>query len=315
MNPETKTVLVIGATGAQGGAVARTLHDAGHRVRALTRNPQSSHARSLSRRGMQVFSGDFDDPETIANAAHGTEAAFIMGTPFEADTEAEVRQTTNTIDAVSDAGVRHIVYSSVASAHANTGVPHFESKAAIEHHLDRLEVPQTVVAPTAFLSDLTGSPFWEGLQPGSWDGIRDGVYAFALPAETRLQMVSLIDLSQFVQLVIENPNRFDRCRVEIASVEVSGAEIVAHLSRCLDKKVRYQQVPLDVLERIAGEDSLKMTQFFLRRGYTVDIPSLHALYPEIRWHSVQNWIDSHEWAQVLGRFPTPEANPVAQKHK
>ena len=298
MKPETKTALVIGATGTQGGAVTHALHNAGHHVRALTRNPQSDPARVLGSRGIQVLAGDFDHPETIAEAARGTDTAFIMGTPFENGTESEIQQTTNTIDAVHAAGVEHIIYSSVASAQEDTGVPHFESKAIIEDHLDGLEVAHTVVAPTAFLSDLTGPPFWEGLQPGAWDGLRDGVYAFALPAETRLQMVSLADLGRFVQLVAENPQRFDRSRVEIASIEVSGADIADRLAQSLNRRIRYQHVSLEVLEKVAGDDAVAMTQFFLRGGYTVDIPSLHARYPEVQWQSTQDWIDSHEWPEV-----------------
>jgi len=282
MRPEAKTVLVTGATGAQGGAVAHALHNAGHHVRVVTRNPQSGPARALGSRGIQVVAGDFDHPETIAEAARRADAVYVMGTPFEAGPEAEIQQTINTIDAAAGAGTKHIVYSSVASAHANTGVPHFESKAAIEQHLDQLQVAHTVVAPTAFLSDLTGPPFWEGLQPGVWDGLRDGVYAFALPAKIRLQMVSLADLGRFVQLVVENPQRFDRSRVEIASLEVSGSEIVDRLSRSLNRPIRYQEVSPEVLLKVAGDDAVAMTQFFLRGGYTVDISSLHARYPQVQ---------------------------------
>lgn len=298
MKPETKTVLVIGATGTQGGAVTHALHNAGHHVRALTRNPQSDPARALGRLGIQVVAGDFDHPATIAEAARGADTAFIMGTPFEKGTEFEIQQTTNTIDAVHAAGVEHIIYSSVASAREDTGVPHFASKAVVEDHLDRLNTAHTVVAPTAFLSDLTGPPFWEGLLPGAWDGLRDGVYAFALPAEIRLQMVSLADLGRFVQLIVENPRRFDRSRVEIASIEVSGAEIVDRLSRSLNRRIRYQKVSPEVLEKVAGDDAVAMTQFFLRGGYTVDIPSLHARYPQVQWQSTQDWIDSHEWPEA-----------------
>lgn len=315
MNPDTKTVLVTGATGAQGGAVAQVLLSRGHRVRALTRDPQSPAAQFLSRNGTRVLRGDFDKPRTIADAASGADAVYIMGTPFERGPGAEIQQTITTIDAVLGAEVGHIVYSSVASARENTGVPHFESKAAVEHHLDRLQVPHTVVAPTAFLSDLTGSPFWEGVHPGSWDGIRDGAYAFALPPEMPLQMVSLTDLGQFVQLIIENPTRFDRSRIEIASVEVSGAEIATLLSAALNRSVRYQQVPLEVLGQIAGEDAVKMTKFLQQGGYAVDIPTLHARYPEIQWQNVQNWIDSHAWTEVNDRPVTSGADHFRRRER
>src|SRR5699024_6243859 len=74
-------ILVSGATGTQGGAVARALLDGGHLVRAMTRNPAGPAARALAARGAEVVAADFDDADSLRRAATGVEAVYAMGTP------------------------------------------------------------------------------------------------------------------------------------------------------------------------------------------------------------------------------------------
>src|ERR671936_3122514 len=111
--PRPMTVFVSGATGQQGGALARVLAERGHRVRALTRAPNSPAAAELHHLGAEVVRGDFEDPDSVARAARGADAAFAMGTPYEAGPDAEVRQGEELVDALRAASVPYIVYSSV----------------------------------------------------------------------------------------------------------------------------------------------------------------------------------------------------------
>jgi len=79
----TRTVLVTGATGQQGGAVARALASRGHHVKALTRRPDSDAARRLAAAGVEVIAGDLDDKASIVQAAKGVETMFLMGNSYE----------------------------------------------------------------------------------------------------------------------------------------------------------------------------------------------------------------------------------------
>jgi uncharacterized protein YbjT (DUF2867 family) len=106
-----ETVLVTGATGNQGGAVTRALLDAGHRVRALTRRTGSSAALALAGAGAEVVAGDFGDPASLRAACRGADGVFVMSAPFEAGTEAEVRQATAVLEAAVEAGVGQVVFS------------------------------------------------------------------------------------------------------------------------------------------------------------------------------------------------------------
>lgn len=284
------TVLVTGATGTQGGAVARELLADGHDVRALTRNPDGAAARVLADEGASPVGGDFDDASSLERAAEGSDAVFVMGTPFEVDTEAETRQSIAMIDAARAAGVPHVVYTSVASALDDTGIPHFESKARVERHLRAVDESATVIAPAAFLGDLTSPWYLPGLQ--------DGQYAFALPADVPLQQVTVADLGAFGKLVIENRARFAGARVELASVTASGSEVVARLSEHLGRDIRYVEVPLESVREQMGADGAAMVEWFRAGGYTIDVPALHAAYPEIDWYDLDAWIKGHDLSQL-----------------
>lgn len=287
---EPLTVLVTGATGNQGGAVARELVARGHRVRAVTRRPDSDQAQALAGLGVDVRRGDFDDAGSLTAAATGADAAFLMGTPFEADPETETRQTIAAADAILAAGVPRLVYSSVASALDHTGIPHFESKAEVERALAARQAPVTVLAPVAFLGDLTTEWYQSSL--------REGRYAFALPADRPLQQIVLADLASFAALVFEDPDRFAGRRIELASVEATGAEVTARLSAALGRPIDYQEIPLKVIESQLGDDGLRMINFFRAGGYTVDLATLHRDHPEVGWHDLDAWIADHDPARL-----------------
>jgi uncharacterized protein YbjT (DUF2867 family) len=143
-------VLVLGATGGQGGAVAAALMRARRAVLALVRDPQSASARKLGTAGAQLVAGDFTDRDALAAAMRGAAGAFALTTPFESGPPAELAQGDAIIAAAATAGLPHLVFSSVAGATAHTGIPHFESKARVEQALAASGLAHTVVAPTYF---------------------------------------------------------------------------------------------------------------------------------------------------------------------
>ena len=106
-----------------------------------------------------------------------------------------MREGINLVRAAAAVGVRHIVYSSVASADRRTGVPHFDSKFEVEQELRQLGVPFTIVAPVFFMENFLA----EWMAPA----IAKGSLSMALPATRRLQMIAVADIAQFTALVIE----------------------------------------------------------------------------------------------------------------
>src|SRR2546427_8894925 len=142
---ETKTILVAGATGQQGGSVARELMKRGHRVIGLTRS--TSKFKVLATVGIEGVQGDLTDRTSLPPLLRNADGFFIVTTPFEPDfsvhPEGEVQQGTNAIDAAKVARISHVVLASVASADEDTGIPHFESKATEERHLKASRVAHT----------------------------------------------------------------------------------------------------------------------------------------------------------------------------
>src|SRR5581483_4101729 len=118
-------ILVTGATGTQGGAVARLLVKRGHRVRALTRDVASKAAQALAALGVELAQGNLEDRASVDRALAGMAAMFSVATPYERGPEAETRQSILAADAAAAAGA-WLVYSSVANADRRPGVLHGE---------------------------------------------------------------------------------------------------------------------------------------------------------------------------------------------
>jgi len=123
-----RTILITGVTGKQGGAVALALQGTGFHLRGLTRNPNSERAAGLARHGIEVVKGDLDDEVTLRHALAGAWGVFGVQDTGEAGVEREEVQGKRLVKLAREAGVEHYVYTSVGSAHKQTGVPHFDNK-------------------------------------------------------------------------------------------------------------------------------------------------------------------------------------------
>src|SRR3954447_1418220 len=120
MDPKRDLILVTGATGKQGGAVARRLLAGGHRVRAVTRKPEGEPARALAAKGAEVVQGDFEDAAAMSRALEGVWGMFAVQNTWEAGVVREEEQGKAVAALARKMGVQHYVYSSVGSAHRNT---------------------------------------------------------------------------------------------------------------------------------------------------------------------------------------------------
>ncbi|RWN24400.1 MAG: NmrA/HSCARG family protein [Mesorhizobium sp.] len=281
-----RRVLVTGATGQQGGAVARALLSSGHRVKALTRRPDSDAARQLASAGAEIVTGDLGDTASVMKAAKDVDTMFLMGNSYEAGMEEETRQGILAADAAKAAGVGHLIYSSVADANKKTGIPHFESKYLVEQHVERLGLPYTISAPVAFMENFVA--------PWSIGALSQGTHAFAVPAKRPLQLVALADIGAFVATLVERRERVFGKRFDFAGDELSGEDQAKILSQAIGRPINYQEIPIAVA-RQQSEDVALMFEWFDRVGYDVDIAALHRDFPEVRWHSFADWARKFDW--------------------
>ena len=263
---DTKLILVTGATGQQGGAVARSLLRQGQKVRVLTRNPDK--AAALAKAGAEVVTGDLTNTADLHAALRGVHGVFAMSTPFEAGMDSEVKQGTMLADATKQAGVAQYVYTSVVSADRNTGIPHFETKWQVEQRIREIGLPATVLRPVWFMENF--STFF----PPS----AEGTLMLPLRPDTKLQMIALKDIGEFGAAPFLHPKEFIGQAIDLAGDTLTMPEVAAQLSRTKGRPIRFQQMPDDQVEAAMGHDLALMFRWFNEVGYSVDIPALRKRY-------------------------------------
>src|SRR5215212_982837 len=274
-----RKILVTGATGQQGGSLASLLLQKKHKVHALTRNTQSSAVQDLRNRGANIVKGDLDDSNSLEHAVKDVESIFLMGTPFEDGTKGEIRRGKLMADIAKENNIEHLVYSSVANADKNTGIPHFESKYKIEQHVKNLGIPHTIIGPTFFMENLLGP------------GLEQGQLALPLSSSSVLQQSALQNIAEFSALVLGRRKPFLGKRIDIASDEVTAEQAAEILSDVLGYKIKYVPVPLQQVYQ-ANEDMARMYEWYQKVGTGIDITSLHQEYPEVNWLTFKDWARS-----------------------
>jgi uncharacterized protein YbjT (DUF2867 family) len=280
---EERLIVVVGATGKQGGAVARSLLDRGFRVRALTRNPQKPEAQALADQGAEVVQGDMDVRSSMERALEGAYGVFSVQNFWETGYDSEVQQGKTVADAAKAAGVEHFVYSSVGSAHRQTGIPHFESKWEVEEYVRDTGLPYTILRPVFFMQN------WEMMR----EMILGGTLAQPLDPDKPFQQVAVEDVGAFATRAFENPDRWIGREVDLAGDEQSMTEIADTFGRVMGREVSYYQVPWDQFEEQMGEEVTVNYRWFNDVGYEADIAALQQEYLELT--TFERYLRSHGW--------------------
>ncbi len=292
-----RTYFVAGATGRQGGALARQLLAYGQRVRIYTRNPGGPEARLLQRLGADLCSGGFEDAGPLERAMRGCDGAFAMASFTQGGVEAEVKGGRALVDAARRAGVPHLVYSSMAGADKLTGVPHMDSKVRIESYLGHAGVPYTIVAPVFFMEN------WLTIAPAA---VARGRITYPLPAGRALQMVTVDDVAAFARRILDRPTGFENRRIEIAGDALSMETLARTLSAVLRRELPYEAVPLQAVW--ARSEALgRLCAWLDGEGTRVDIERLRRRHPEVAFTRFEVWARRQDWDALL-------ATPAARAH-
>lgn len=289
--PDRKTILVTGASGKQGGSVARALLKNGYKVKALTRNSTSPASQNLRKLGAELVTGDLADKDSLAGALKGVDAVFAMTTPFQKGHDAEVAQGINMVDAARAAGASHLVFSSVASADRRTGIPHFDTKYKVEQYIAESGVPYTIIGPTAFMENF--------IQPFALPNLREGRLVRALPPARPLQLIAVEDIGSFAAYVVGHRDKFLGKRIDIAGDDLNGEQTATVLSNVIGKPIRYESFPPANL-RSQSPDLAIMMEWQAKNNYTADIKSLRRDFPEAGWHTFEQWARKLDWKSLLG---------------
>jgi uncharacterized protein YbjT (DUF2867 family) len=284
MPNENRVVLVTGATGRQGGAVARHLLKAGWRVRALTRDPSKPAARALADLGAELVQGDLKDKASVARAVAGSYGVYSVQDTWEHGPESEVEQGKLLADAAKAAKAEHLVYSSVGGADRKTGIPHFESKWQLEEYIRGLGLRTTVLRPVFFMDNL--------LSPDNHKSILEGTLSMPVHPDTRLQAIAVDDIGAFAAMAFDKPDEWVGKAIELAGDELSMTEYAQHLGRSVGRPVTFVEFPLEEMRKL-NEDWAIMCEWFVAHGYEADMPALRRLYPPLK--DFDAWLKGVKW--------------------
>jgi uncharacterized protein YbjT (DUF2867 family) len=286
-------ILVLGATGQQGGAVARELLAHGWRVRAMTRKPEGEKARELASLRATVVPGDMDDPASLERALRGAYGVFSVQNTYEAGVAKEEEQGLRVADVARQAGVQHFVYTSVASSQRRTGIPHFDNKWRIEEGVRKMRFPVcTILRPVFFMENFLSAWFKPGIDQGR--------LRIALRPETSLHMIAVGDIGRYGRWAFEHPQAANGLALDLAGDSRTMPEAAVILGRASGRTIEYVQMPISEVHAFSADFAL-MFEWFDRVGYDTDIERL-ARETGIRPITLSEWAAKAVW--------NPGAKPV-----
>ena len=252
-----KIIAVVGATGVQGGGLARAIladPSSGFSVRAITRDPNKDNAKALAAKGAEVVSANLDDVESLKKAFAGAHGVFGVTNFWEHfSAEKEKAQAKNIADAAKAAGVKHVVWSTLEDTRQFMSaddkrmpmlqekyrVPHFDAKAEANAYFSG--VPSTMLNTSFYWDNL----FMFGLAPKKGD---DGQYAWAFPmGNARLAGIAGEDIGKCALGIFKAGDRYIGKTVGIAGEFLTIDQMGQSLSKNLGLgAVKYNAVEPDV---------------------------------------------------------------------
>src|SRR5258708_545305 len=221
---DNKIIAVTGATGQQGGAVARRLLADGWKVRALTRDANKPAATELAAAGVEIVAGDMDNRAELDAAFNGAYGVFSVQNYWLPNVgfDGEVRQGKSVAAAAQAAGVQHFLYSSVGAAHRGMGQKHFESKWLIEQYIHTLNIPYTILRPAGFMDNYNWS------RPYLLNGM---LQSLGVRSDKKIQMIATEDIGAFGAFIFANRDKYLVQTIEFAPDEATEPQVLATLTK------------------------------------------------------------------------------------
>jgi uncharacterized protein YbjT (DUF2867 family) len=314
----SRTILVIGATGAMGRPIVKQLLSDSRnswRIRAFTRNSKSLQAKQLVKLGqerVELFQGDLNDVASIIAAMQDIYGVFC-NTDFwsSCSVAIEREQGLRVLAAAQKANVEHFVFSSLEScAYLSEGkipVAHFDSKAAVEHEIDWQRAHEfmqqisdgwysshvTILRSLAYFENLT-SFFLP--QKGILSDGREG-YIFTFPMQDRaFPFVALDDIAWFAAHLFANPQDWGGRTLSIASESITIADLAATFERVTGIPTEYHAISDETFRSFGipnGHDVLNQMRFHREYGPYRDYKVLRQMHPGLR--SFEMWLRESNW--------------------
>jgi uncharacterized protein YbjT (DUF2867 family) len=275
-NMSTKKIIVVfGATGAQGGGLARAIltdPESEVAVRAITRKPDSEEAKALAKMGAEIVSADIDDKESMKKALQGAYGAFFV-TFYWAhfSPEREYEEGRQMAEAAKDAGLQHVIKSTLEDTRnwvpldddrmptlqGKYKVPHFDAKGASDHFFTGLELPVTFVLPAFYWDNL--------LTSGPQKGPDSKLYITYPLDDKKMAGIAAEDIGKCAYGIFKKGKELIGKSIGLAGEQLTGQEMAKELSDALGKEVLFNNVTPETFRGFGfpGADDLgNMFQFY-----------------------------------------------------
>ena len=309
-----KVIAIVGATGAQGGGLARAIlaSDGQFKARALTRKPDSDAAKRLETMGAEVVQADLDDVDSLVAAFDGVDGAFCLTNFWEhLSADKEKAQAENLAEAAKRAGVEHVIWSTFSDTRAHLpiddermpvlqgeyNVPHFDAKGEAHQYFTDRGVPTTFLATSFYWENLILSGAGPKRAP-------DGVLVLAMPlGDAKLPGIAVEDIGRIALGVFERGPEYVGKTVGIAGEHLTGAEMAEQLTEALGEEVRYLAMSADDYRALGFPGADEMGNMFqFKRDFNElyvgerDLEECRRLHPQL--------LDFRSWlAQNANRIP------------
>jgi uncharacterized protein YbjT (DUF2867 family) len=309
---DKKVIAVLGATGAQGGGLVRSiLNDKSGEfsARALTRDINSDKAKTLAASGAEVVAVDIDNEESIRKAFNGAYGVYAVTFFWEHfSPEKEKAQVQSIAKASKDAGVKHIIWSTLEDTRkfipladnrmptlgdGKYKVPHFDAKGESNKYFTEQNLPVTFLLTSFYWENFIY--FGMGPKKGA-----DGKLTLNIPmGDRKLPGIAAEDIGKSAYNIFKKGNQFIGKSVGISGGHLTGKTMADSLSKALGQEVVYNAVPFDVFRSFGfpGADDLgNMFQFnhdfsdYFCEARNIDFTK--SINPELK--SFENWLNENK---------------------
>ncbi len=268
---DNRRILVVGATGKQGGAVARHLLKNGFKVRALTRNAESPAAKRLTEQGAEVVVGNLDYRDSLQQVMAGANRIFSVQNYWEKGVgyEGEIRQGRNLADVAKACGVQHFVQSTMADGCTFPNqLEHFKSKAEVEQYIKAIQIPYTFLGTVTFMDNVLDSVFG-----GAWTF---PFIASVMKPEIPYHMLAVDDMGGIAAAVFANPTKYIGQKINMMSDCPTVPEMKQIYKQVSGRSAKWFRLPAWLCQLMNRE-----------------------FVEQLKWQSAGNWVFNAEDARAV----------------
>ncbi|XP_030067337.1 nmrA-like family domain-containing protein 1 [Microcaecilia unicolor] len=297
-----KLIVVLGATGAQGGSVARALlTDGTFAVRAVTRDPEKPAAKELKQQGAQVLKGDLDDKKSLETAFTGVYGAFVVTNFWELlsrnndahlSRDKEVEQGKRVADIAKRLGLKHVVFSGLENVKKLTKgqleVPHFDGKGEVEEYFRAIGVPMTSVRLSFYFENFLS--YLKDQKDPSGNG-----YLLPYPmGDVPMDGFPVCELGPVVVSLLKAPDQYIGKDIGLSAEKLTIEQYAAIISKHFGVPVKDAKMSVEAYKKLGfpGAHELGLMFAFYLTKPDRDVALTSKLNPKIQ--KFDAWLAKHK---------------------